>query len=448
MSLSQDRLCKIIYAAAGICGVFLGLLMSLSALTGDLASRMFSVSIILLYGVGGCACLLRWPLFRSMSNTLCAMALLVWALFLRLSLFDHISGDYVSFLSIWTETMRSMTVSEALITPIGDYNMPYLYVILTISRLPFYDLYCIKLFSVLADVAAALAVGKLAALMTKKQLPVLLAFAAALFAPTTWLNSAYWGQCDSVYGALALWGFYCGLRDKPVASMVLFALSLSFKLQAIFILPIVAFLLVTNRVRLKHLIAFPLSFLGAMLPALLAGRSLHDTFSIYVDQANAYPYLSLNAPSFWSLISSDYFYELSAAPVLMAMALTLLVLFVFLRHYPVLENRSILELALIFSLLIPWCLPKMHERYFYLAEILSIVYVVCYPKRLPVAVGLLFGGFLIYSAYLFGTVPILSMQLIAAIYGMILLYIIACCYRSIVSTHSTLTKGESPHGKN
>ena len=438
LKLSQDRLCKLIYILAGVCGVVLAFYMAVTALVGDAASVLFSACITLLYGVIGCAVLLRRPLFKSMANTCCAMALLLAALFLRLSLFDHISGDYVSFLSIWTETMRGMTAGQALSTPIGDYNMPYLYVILLISRLPFYDLYCIKLFSVLMDVAAALAVGKLAALMTRKSLPVLLAFAAALLAPTTWLNSAYWGQCDSVYGAFALWGLYFGLSRRPRASMVMFALSLAFKLQAVFILPIVAFLLVTNRLKLRQLPLFPVVFLAAMVPALLGGRSLHDTFSIYLDQTNAYPYLSLNAPSFWSLIKNDLFYDFTAAPVLMALILTLLVLFVFLNRYKSMDTQSLMELALIFSLLIPWCLPRMHERYFYLAEVLSIVYAAAYPKRIPVAVGLLFGGFLIYGAYLFGEVPILSMRLIAAIYGGILIYLTARCH----------TKTTSPQVKN
>ena len=343
--------------------------------------------------------------------------------------------------------MRSMTVREALSTPIGDYNMPYLYVILLISRLPFYDLYCIKLFSVLMDVLAALAVGKLAALMTKKQLPVLLAFATALLAPTTWLGSAYWGQCDSVYGGLALWGLYFGLSKRPRASMVMFALALAFKLQTVFILPILAFLLVTERVSLRQLLLFPAGFLAAMVPALLGGRTLHDTFSIYFDQASQYPYLSLNAPSFWSLINNDFFYELTAVPVLMAKILTLLVLYVFLGKYKAMDLQTLLELSLIFSLLIPWSLPRMHERYFYLAEILSIVYAATFPKRTPVAAGLLFGGFLIYSAYLFGEVPILSMRLIAAIYGGILIYLIVRCYKRLKNPHSDILKGALPYGK-
>lgn len=431
MKLSQDRLCRLIYAAAAVCGVLLSVFMSLSALGSDRASVLFALCMVGLYGVGGCLVLHIRPLFRKTEYTLCAMAMLLVGLFLRLSLFDHISGDYVSFLSVWTETMAGMTVREALSTPIGDYNMPYLYVILLISRLPFYDLYCIKLFSVLFDVAAALAVGYLVGRLTKKELPALIGFGIALFAPTTWLNSGYWGQCDSVYGALALWGLYCGLSNRPRWSMVLLALSLSFKLQAVFILPIVAFFLVTERVSLRQLLLFPVGFLGAMVPAILGGRSFQDTFSIYIDQTGAYPYLSLNAPSFWSLIPNDYFYELSSAPVLVAMVLTLLVLFVFLGKYPRLDMGSLVELALIFSLLIPWSLPKMHERYFYLAEMLSIVYVCLYPKRIFVGVGLLLGGLMIYSAYLFGGVPVLSMGGVALVYGVILLYLVASLYREV-----------------
>ena len=447
LSAYQDRLLKLIYVLAGVCGVVLSAYMAISGLTGDGASVLFSFCVLLLYAIGAFVLLLRRPVFQDFGNTVLAGLLLLFGLCLRLSVFDHISGDYVSFLSIWTETMRHMTVGEALSTPIGDYNMPYLYVILLISRLPFYDLYCIKLFSVLTDVAAALAIAKLAALMTKKQLPVLLAFAAALFAPTTWLNSAYWGQCDSVYGAFALWGLYMGLKKRPVGAMILLSLSLAFKLQAVFILPIAAFLLMKEYVQTRHLPIFVMTFLVVMVPALLGGRSLHDTFAIYYDQANAYPYLSLNAPSFWSLIGNEFFYELSGAPVMLAMFLTLLVLFVFLKKSEVLDLTALLELGLIFSLLIPWCLPRMHERYFYLAEILSIAYAVRFPKRTAVAGILLFGGFLIYSAYLFGSVPILSLRIVAAVYGVLIMYLLARLYQRVQISHSGLLKGEDSHGE-
>lgn len=279
---------------------------------GQAGSAATAVICLLFFLLGGFL-LLRFSPFLEPENALWAVVILYLALCLRLTFFGHISPDYVSFLSRWVETMRDMPLHKALVTPIGDYNMPYLYFLLLISRLPIYDLYGIKLLSVLADVFAALAVAKLAGLVTKKPERLLLIFAAALLAPTMLFNGAYWGQCDSVYGALALWGLYFGLTRRPIWCLSLLALSFAFKLQAVFILPMAAFLLVMGYVKPRHLPVFPAVFLAAMLPALLAGRSFSDTFSIYLSQTEAYPYLSLNAPSLWVMIPNDYFGELDPA---------------------------------------------------------------------------------------------------------------------------------------
>ena len=71
----------------------------------------------------------------------------------------------------------------------------------------------------------AAAVAALVRCLTKKDGAALLAFLAALFCPTTWLNSGYWGQCDSVYGALGLWALYAGLQKRSKTCYLLFALS-------------------------------------------------------------------------------------------------------------------------------------------------------------------------------------------------------------------------------
>ena len=326
-----------------------------------------------------------------------------------------------------------MTVRQALTTPIGDYNMPYLYLLLLISRLPIRELYGIKLFSMLADVASALAVAALVRHLTKKDGAVLLALIAALFCPTTWLNSGYWGQCDSVYGALGLWALYAGLKNRSKTCWLLFSLSLSFKLQAVFLLPMAVVLLGTERIRLRDLWVFPAGFVGASLPALLAGRSFSDTFSIYLSQTQAYPYLSLNAPSFWSLIDNGYFDAMAGAPVLLAMSLCLMLLLAALWRGDRLDDRGLLLLGLVFSLAIPWLLPKMHERYFYFAELLSLVYGAVYPRRIAVPGLLMAGGFLVYSQYLFGGAPILSLRLVAAIYGVLLLWLLYSLLRIMQS---------------
>ena len=444
MSKAQSRNADVILAACGIIGMIATLVMAFSCLHG--AGALVCVLIALLFWAGLSFLLLRFPLF-GLRYTIYAIIGVFLCLQLRLSLFDYISPDYVSFLGPWTETMRGMTVREVLVTPIGDYNMPYLYLLLIISRLKLYDLYCIKLISVLSDLFLALAVGKLARLVLHREGLVLTAFLGVLLAPTVCLNSAYWGQCDGVYACFALWGLYFGLKKLPVRSMVLFAFSFAFKLQAIFILPVAVFLLVLEYLHPKHLAVFPATFVVIMLPALLAGRSFSDTFGIYLSQTNAYPYLSLKAPSFWSLIPNEYFGNVSTAAVLLAGIVTLLLLACFLRHPEKLTRTDLIDLALLFSLAIPWLLPRMHERYFYLAEVLSLVFAALHPRKLPVTVILLGGGFLIYCSYLFGGMRIFSTELLGALYGLTLLYLTLMLFRQVSSRNPYInpSKEEKHH---
>ena len=437
METSRKRLCIGISLLAGAVGAAMAMVLALSGLSAALGQKMALLLCILILWGAGAAVLLKWDLLGKTEYAAAGLLALLLGLCLRLALLDYQSPDYNTFLSQWVATMKGMTVREALTTPIGDYNMPYLYLLLLISRLPIRDIYGIKLFSMLADVASALAVAALVRHLTKKDGAVLLAFLAALFCPTTWLNSGYWGQCDSVYGALGLWALYAGLQKRSKTCWLLFALSLSFKLQAVFLLPMAVVLLGCGKIRLKDVWVFPAGFVGISLPALLAGRSFTDTFSIY---------LSLNAPSFWSLIDNGYYDALAGAPVLLAMSLCLMLLLMALWHGDQLEDRGLLLLGLVFSLTIPWLLPKMHERYFYFAELLSLVYGAMHPKKIAVPGILMAGGFLVYSQYLFGGAPILSLRLVAAIYGVLILYLLRQLMQRMKSNKTKM--GGTEYGEN
>ena len=76
------------------------------------------------------------------------LAVAAAALALRLYMFDHLSNDYNNYLSRWLYEMRLLPGVEPITTPIGDYNMPYLYFLFGVSRSNIYDLYLIKLLSV------------------------------------------------------------------------------------------------------------------------------------------------------------------------------------------------------------------------------------------------------------------------------------------------------------
>jgi ABC-type antimicrobial peptide transport system permease subunit len=65
-----------------------------------------------------------------------------------------------------------------------------------------------------------------------------------------------------------------------------------------------------------------------------------------------------------------------------------------------LNDRAILALCLLFAIGIPFLLPHMHERYFYGADILSLVLAFSVPMYFSAALLVQFASLLGYHAYL------------------------------------------------
>ena len=115
----------------------------------------------------------------------------------RVSMLDYQTADYNAFLSGWVKVFREggfYTLGEN----VGDYNLLYQYVMLMIAKTPLHDLYLIKFFTVIFDYALALAMMQAAGHFAGKKaaLPVMLIVCAL---PTTLIDGACWGQCDTVY---------------------------------------------------------------------------------------------------------------------------------------------------------------------------------------------------------------------------------------------------------
>ncbi len=337
------------------------------------------------------------------SNVVFASALAVAAagLALRLYYFNAASGDYNSFLSVWIEEMRSLPGTQPIVKSIGDYNMPYLYFLFFVSRSQMNDLYAIKLLSVVFDFVLALGVSAIIYRYKKNDLYPLISFTAALFVPTVFLNSAYWGQCDSIYAALCVLALCFALYKKSAISMVFFALAFSFKIQTVFILPIVLILVLRHKIKLRDLLFFPATFIATLIPAMLCGRSFYDTFSIYLKQTESYPALTLNCPTFWALFPDNEFETFGTAALFLAGAVCLVFMVYLYKNRSKLDDTLLFDAAFIFVLIMPFFLPRMHERYFYLAEIFSVIYAFVHKKRF-FPLFIILSSFNCYCVYLFG----------------------------------------------
>lgn len=64
-----------------------------------------------------------------------------------------------------------------------------------------------------------------------------------------------------------------------------------------------------------------------------------------------------------------------------AALLTLAGVFWMWKRGPKLSDNAVLSLALLSVLFVPYFLPYMHERYFYPADIFSVVYAFCNPEK-------------------------------------------------------------------
>ena len=333
-----------------------------------------AVCLIMIFAL---ALLLLWreKLFESKALFAAAFAFTALALVIRASLLDFESGDYLTFLAPWTQFFRDNGGFAALRYSLGNYNPPYMYFLALFSYFDISELYLIKLLSVLFDVLLAWACMKLLGLYTGSRAKLLGVFLAVLFLPTVVINGAYWAQCDSIYAFFGIYALYLGLRGRGCASMVSLAACLAFKLQAVFIIPVFFILLLAKKLRWRQLLVFPAAYIVFMLPALLAGRPFVETMTLYFAQAGTVgDAMNYNAPSLTSMFQWSGNTE-SWSTLLIAAAFALV-----LASYAVaavkrreLDDTVFLGFAMLLAMGIPYLLPHMHDRYFFISGVLALV---------------------------------------------------------------------------
>ena len=333
-----------------------------------------AVCLIMIFAL---ALLLLWreKIFESKALFAAAFAFTALALVIRASLLDYQSDDYLTFLAPWTQFFRDNGGFAALRYSLGNYNPPYMYFLALFSYSDISELYLIKLLSVMFDVLLAWACMKLLGLYTGSRAKLLGVFLAVLFLPTVVINGAYWAQCDSIYAFFGLFALYHGLRGRGCASMISLAACFAFKLQAVFIIPVFFILLLAKKIRWRELLVFPAAYIAFMLPALLAGRPFVATMTLYFAQAGTVgDAMNYNAPSLTSMFQWSGNTE-SWSTLLIAAAFALvLASYVFAAvKRRALDDTVILGFALLLAMGIPYLLPHMHDRYFFISGVLALV---------------------------------------------------------------------------
>lgn len=195
----------------------------------------------------------------------------------------------------------------------ADYPPLYIYILFLIGKianLPVMSSYytlLLKLPAIIADIATAYFIYKLARKYLSLEVSILIA-AFYIFNPAVFIDSTFWGQVDSFFTFLIVLSIFLLSENKIVFSSALFTAAVLMKPQGIIFLPVLFFELVRQR-NLKNFVKVGVSALITAVAIILPFSFNQDIlwiFKLFSKTISEYPYASVNAFNFFSLLGANY----------------------------------------------------------------------------------------------------------------------------------------------
>lgn len=303
--------------------------------------------------------------------------LLVLSAYLRWSLVPFVSGDLVSFLEPWVSYYRQVGIADGLMNMRGDYYVPYNLLLALTSRLPGSVARWLALYACIADYIIAIFGGKICTLLLTRNSAShamekgWMTTCLLLFLPPVFLDSAAWKQADTIYICFLVVMLYELLRGQYAWAFLFWGISLSFKLQAVFLLPVLIILYLYRKCRLWHFLIPPVVFVAAGMPAVLAGADPAFIYGRYVQQTKEPVLISVLFPNFYYL--GLYNDALRTAGILCAAAAFVFSAVYLKQRYSTFHDSMLLYYAVWSAWTCVMFLPSMHQRYDIAVAILLVI---------------------------------------------------------------------------
>jgi Gpi18-like mannosyltransferase len=330
-----------------------------------------------------------------------AAAMILAGLGIRISGLGFISFDMQDWLLPWYDQLAAGGFM-ALREPFSNYTPPYLYLLLLATAVGSFlpKVAAIKIISILFDLFNALVVFKIIKIKYPAGSIPLLGASGFLLLPTVFLNSAFWGQADSIYTFFILTCIYFLLKHRPLIALIFLGISFSFKAQAVFLAPFLLLLTIRKRTAWIQFAVIPLVYMLMMIPASLTGRPLMELMTIYIDQTDVYGGLSMHAPTLYVFIPQKWYQPALLTGILVTLIVVCAWVWTYARRIKEFTHEIVLLCALASVAIAPFFLPKMHDRYFYLADVLSFIVAFYIPRLWVVALGYQVVSGMAYSIFL------------------------------------------------
>ena len=200
-----------------------------------------------------------------------------------------------------------------------------------------------------------------------------------LFNPAVVMNSAVWGQVDSVYTLLVLAMIYFVSEKQMIKSYFMFALCIFVKPQAFMFMPVMIFGIVENvflpkfdgKAFVKNLVCG----LGAILMIVLLSLpfGLQNVIDQYTATLDSYPYATVNAFNIWAAMGKNWEKLTTATSVIGYVFLALIVAYSVYLFFKSKSKAKYYFTGAFLSLATYMFSVKMHDRYAFPTMVLLLM---------------------------------------------------------------------------
>jgi Gpi18-like mannosyltransferase len=300
--------------------------------------------------------------------------------------------DLKLFLIPWLRHIEATGPITAFAHPFSNYSPPYLYLLSAISLLHLPEFVAIKLLGVAGACWLAWCASRLIDEIAGDPLR---GAERVLLLPTVILNAPVLGQCDTFWVGCCILAITEAIKGRSYRMALWAGAAFAFKAQAAFLAPFFIGHAIQKRAWGTAAIP-PLVYFVAIAPAALAGWPLANLLTIYLHQSQFT--LIGDAANLWAIPAAlnvsaqtifPFAYALGIATALAAILFAV-------------RGRDLMRVALLSALIVPFFLPKMLERFFFPADVLSLVIAFSRRDRRSIVIAALIqaGSFLSIVAYL------------------------------------------------
>ncbi|MEG2186719.1 MAG: glycosyltransferase 87 family protein [Clostridia bacterium] len=321
-----------------------------------------------------------------------AAAVLLLGLFLRYTYLPLLVAD-VEFLNApWFDAIKAGGMA-AVLEPSLQYNYSPLHLYLwTLATLLPWDTYTVlKLVSITMEMLlCAACVVLLRTLLPKqnKKLGSFVGFTLLWLNPVLLWNAAGWGQTDASFALFCVLALWLLLKEKPAWALAALGVALAWKLQAIFLLPLFMMAYFCGKKRFSALwfLLVPGILVLSGVPMMLIGESPLFAVQVYLGQTDLYSQITYNYPNIYALMGEAIGSKTMILGMFSRTGMALCIaalggMAVWLITKKVtLQSRATVLLGAWCVLCCVFFLPRMHERYGIVGELLLLCWAVCLWK--------------------------------------------------------------------